>query len=89
MEPRIIATGGAQASPVDLDLHVSNQSSAYQDRDLLGEDAALHGAASALLDPSALGALSLFARSLGASERMEEARLADSFAPVLQSPERV
>lgn len=92
MDPRNIATGGAYASPVDFDPNFSdlpNQPPAYQDRDLLGEDAALHGAAFALMDPAELGALSLFARTFGAADRIEEARLADAFAPVLQSPERV
>jgi putative acyl-CoA dehydrogenase len=93
MDPRILATGGVRASPpVDTDPQLpdlSNQSPQYQDRDLLGEDAALNGAASALLSAAELGALSLVARTLGAAERFEEARLADGFAPVLQSPERV
>src|SRR5690349_20191068 len=64
--PRIGGNGRGYASPGHFDPNPSdlpNQPPAYQGRDLLGEDAALQGAASALLDPDELGALSLFART--------------------------
>jgi putative acyl-CoA dehydrogenase len=77
---------GGLGPPTALDTHFAdfpNQPPAYENHDLLGEDAALHGAVSALLEPVDVASVTRLARALGSAEHFEQARLANATPPRL------